>query len=169
MIDTFLPYASAGTSLVCIASLAGHNSTASKELEQHFATSATAELLEHPVIQALLAFDDHPTKEQAYGLAKRGNQLRVQYEARAWGARGARINSVSPGLISTPMIHHEIAGPNGSRVQSMVEMSCMQRKGTPEDIASVVAFLAGSEAGFITGTDVLIDGGVQTTLQWGGK
>ena len=96
----------------------------------------------------------------AYGIAKRANQVRVQASSLAWGARGARVNSISPGVISTPMGQQELAGESGAQMRAMIEGSGTKRVGTPGDIANAAAFLLGTDASFITGTDLLVDGGV---------
>ena len=97
--------------------------------------------------------------ECAYGLAKRANQVRVWSACMAWGARGARINSISPGIIATPMGNEELAGPSGEMMQAMIDNSAARRLGTAEDIAAAVEFLVGPNSSFITGTDLLVDGG----------
>ncbi|MGW5517539.1 SDR family oxidoreductase [Nocardia africana] len=92
--------------------------------------------------------------------ASRGaNQLRVQAASGAWGMRGARVNSISPGVISTPMGRQELSGQSGAAMRAMIEASGTARVGTPADIAAAAAFLLGPEASFITGTDLLVDGG----------
>ena len=95
----------------------------------------------------------------AYGLAKQANRIQVQDAAAAWGARGARINSVSPGVISTAMGRLELGSPSGAFMRAMVDNSGTDRIGTPSDIADAVTFLVGPQASFITGTDLLVDGG----------
>jgi NAD(P)-dependent dehydrogenase (short-subunit alcohol dehydrogenase family) len=102
----------------------------------------------------------------AYGLAKRGNQLRVQAAARARGSKGARVNSVSPGVISTALIENELQSAAGDTMRSMVEMSAARRLDTPGNIANVVAFIVGSDSDFITGNDILVDGGTVSARRW---
>ena len=75
------------------------------------------------------------------------------------GSRGARINSVSPGVISTAMGRQELDSPSGAFMRAMVDNSGTGRIGTPSDIADAVTFLVGPQASFITGTDLLVDGG----------
>lgn len=77
-----------------------------------------------------------------------------------WGQRGARVDSVSPGVVSTAMGQAELAGPAGETMRALIGMSGAKRIGTPGDIAGATAFLLGPEATFITGTDLTVDGGV---------
>ena len=106
---------------------------------------------------------------QAYSVAKRANQVRVQAASLRWGARGARVNSISPGVISTPMGQQELAGESGAQMRAMIEGSGTRRVGTPADIANAAAFLLGSDASFITGTDLLVDGGVVAAVDTGSR
>ncbi|WP_371551866.1 SDR family oxidoreductase [Streptomyces sp. NBC_00554] len=160
VIDAFLPVASAGTSLVCVASMAGHFASLSADLERHLATAPTDELLEHK------EFDLESEPALAYVVAKRANQLRVQASAHAWGAKGARLNTISPGVISTPMGAQELQGPAGVHIQAMLDLSGARRAGTPDDIASAAAFLTGPDSAFITGNDLLVDGGTVSAQRW---
>jgi NAD(P)-dependent dehydrogenase (short-subunit alcohol dehydrogenase family) len=160
VIDAFLPVASPGTSLVCVASMAGHFASLSPDLERHLATAPAGQLLQHEGID----LDADPST--AYLVAKRGNQLRVQAAAHAWGAKGARLNTISPGVISTPMGQAELDGPVGQYIQAMIDLSGAGRVGTPDDIAAAVAFLVGPESSFITGNDIQVDGGVVAAQRW---
>jgi NAD(P)-dependent dehydrogenase (short-subunit alcohol dehydrogenase family) len=160
VIDAFLAVASPGTSLVCVASMAGHFASLPAELERHLATAPSGQLLEHEGID----LDADPGT--AYVVAKRGNQLRVQAAAHAWGRLGARLNTISPGVISTPMGQAELQGPMGEFIQSMIDESGARRAGTPDDIAAAAAFLAGPDASFITGNDILVDGGTVAAQRW---
>jgi NAD(P)-dependent dehydrogenase (short-subunit alcohol dehydrogenase family) len=103
----------------------------------------------------------------AYGIAKQANHIRVRAASAPWGRRGARINSISPGIISTPMGQQELASPVGDGMRAMIAASATGRLGTPEDIASATAFLLGPDASFITGTDLLVDGGVIAAVKAG--
>ncbi|KAM0292735.1 hypothetical protein ACHAPM_011750 [Fusarium culmorum] len=161
VVDAFLPFATRGTSLVCIASLAGHSTSLSQELERHLATAPRDQLLFHKELDV-----DAASPMQSYGIAKRGNQLRVAAAASSWGAKGARINSVSPGLIYTPMGQRELEGSSAAQIHATISTSPMQRIGTPDDVGSAVAFLCGPESSYITGTDLLIDGGVLSAQFW---
>jgi NAD(P)-dependent dehydrogenase (short-subunit alcohol dehydrogenase family) len=161
VIDAFLAVASPGTSLVCVASMAGHFASLPAELERHLATSPAGELLTHDGIDL-----DAADPGTAYIVAKRGNQLRVQAAAHAWGRAGARLNTISPGVISTPMGQAELQGPMGAFIQSMIDLSGARRAGTPDDIAAAAAFLTGPDASFITGNDILVDGGAVAAQRW---
>lgn len=102
-----------------------------------------------------------PNAAAAYGFSKQANRLRIAADAQVWAKRGARLNSVSPGLISTPMGQKELAsGGTGSNLRKLMSMGAIDRIGTPEDIANAVEFLVGPNAAYITGTDLLVDGGM---------
>ncbi|MFG2943467.1 SDR family oxidoreductase [Streptomyces sp. NPDC048282] len=148
---------------VVIASMAGHLAPAlTAEQEQALARTPSDELLKLPFLS-----DPEAIGLGAYGLAKHGNQLRVRAASVPWGERGARINSISPGVISTPMGQEELAGENGGRMRAMIDASAAGRLGTPADITEAAAFLLGPTATFITGTDLLVDGGVVAALRSG--
>lgn len=165
VLDEFLPHVQPGTVAVCIASMAGHMLPAlPPEAEQALAHTPSAELAKLPMLD--------PEKLEhgaAYSLAKRANQLRVMAAAGPWGARGGRVVSISPGVIATPMGQAELSGPAGEQMSRMIAASATGRQGTPEDIASAAEFLISPQASFITGTDLLVDGGVIATLKFGQK
>jgi NAD(P)-dependent dehydrogenase (short-subunit alcohol dehydrogenase family) len=104
----------------------------------------------------------------AYQLSKRGNSLRVMAEAVRWGKRGARVNTISPGIIMTPLAKDELGGPRGAGYLRMIEGSAAGRAGTPDEAGTVGALLLGPDGGFITGSDFLMDGGV-TAAYWFGE
>jgi NAD(P)-dependent dehydrogenase (short-subunit alcohol dehydrogenase family) len=156
MLDAFGAVVAAGGAGVFIASMAGSMMTLDPDFEARLATTPTEHLLE----LAELAPDVLSDPGAAYAIAKRGNQVRVRAASLAWGRRGARVNSISPGVISTPMGASELDGPSGAGMRSMIAGSGTGRIGTPEDITAAVDFLIGPHAGFITGTDLLVDGGV---------
>jgi NAD(P)-dependent dehydrogenase (short-subunit alcohol dehydrogenase family) len=116
---------------------------------------------------SLLSSEAVPNSGVAYGLSKRANHLRVQAAGLTWGERGARVNCISPGIIATPMAQQEMAGPGGAGYRKMIETSASRRMGTPDDVAAAAAFLLGPESSFVTGADLLIDGGVIAALRAG--
>ena len=103
----------------------------------------------------------------AYQLSKRGNSLRVSFEAVRWGKRGARVNTISPGIIITPLANDELSGPRGEGYRRMLELSPAGRAGTPDEVATVAALLMGADGAFITGSDFLMDGGVTASYLFG--
>ncbi|MGV9376271.1 SDR family oxidoreductase [Nonomuraea sp. NPDC003707] len=161
VIDAFETVATRGTSLVCVASMAGHYASLSHEDERALATAPTGDLLSLDVI-ATVGED----ATAAYILAKRGNQVRAQAAALAWNRRGARVNTVSPGVISTAMARSEAESSSGHHMMAMLDACGAGRTGTPAEIAEVVAFLTGPGSLYITGTDILIDGGQAAWLRW---
>jgi NAD(P)-dependent dehydrogenase (short-subunit alcohol dehydrogenase family) len=96
-----------------------------------------------------------------------GNSLRVMAEAVRWGKRGARVNTISPGIIFTPPAKDELTGPRGAGYRRMLELSPVGRGGTPDEVATVAALLMGPDGAFITGSDVLMDGGVTASYFFG--
>ncbi|RZD66293.1 short-chain dehydrogenase [Streptomyces albidoflavus] len=163
VVEEFGHVVAPGGAGVVIASMAGHmlRTPLTAEQESALAHTPAGELLRLPFA------DPEALGQGAYGLAKYGNRLRVQAASAAWGARGARINSVSPGVIATPMGQQELDGVSGRTMRAMVAASGTGRLGTPEDIAEAAAFLLGPGASFITGNDLLVDGGVVAALRSG--
>jgi NAD(P)-dependent dehydrogenase (short-subunit alcohol dehydrogenase family) len=159
VLDAFEPHVQPGTVAVCIASMAGTMTTLPPDVLRLLATTPTDQL------HALAVLDPATMSPgSAYGIAKRANHVRVQAASIPWGRRGGRVVSISPGVISTPMGQAELAGPFGDSMRSMIEMSASQRIGTPDDIAATVEFLTSPAASFITGTDLLVDGGAIAAL-----
>ncbi len=150
---------------VYIASMAGTMAAGSlpTEVEAALTLTPSDELLSLP----MFAEGAVPNAGAAYSLSKRANQLRVHAASLAWGARGARVNTISPGVISTPMGQQELASESGAGMRAMVEGSGTGRLGTPSDIAAAAAFLVGPDATFITGTDLLVDGGTIAAIRAG--
>jgi NAD(P)-dependent dehydrogenase (short-subunit alcohol dehydrogenase family) len=128
------------------------------------ATTPVDELLALPMLQP----DKVTDPLYAYQVHKRGNSLRVMAEAVRWGKRGARVNTISPGIIFTPLARDELAGPRGEGYQRMIELSAAGRAGTPDEVGAVAALLMGPDGTFITGSDFLMDGGV-TAAYWYGE
>jgi len=149
---------------VVVASQSGHRlPPLTVEQNKALATTPVEELLSLPFLQP------HQVKDSlhAYQLSKRGNSLRVMAEAVRWGKRGARINTISPGIIMTPLAKDELRGPRGEGYRRMIEVSAVGRVGTPDEVGTVAALLLGPDGGFITGSDFLMDGGV-TAAYWYG-
>lgn len=150
---------------VVIASQSGHRLPAlTVEQNKLLAQTRVEDLLSLPMLQP----DQVKDSLHAYQLAKRGNSLRVMAEAVRWGKRGARVNTISPGIIFTPLARDELSGPRGAGYQRMIDMSAAGRGGTPDEVGHVGALLMGPDGGFITGSDFLMDGGV-TVAYWYGE
>jgi NAD(P)-dependent dehydrogenase (short-subunit alcohol dehydrogenase family) len=160
VLDAFEAHARPGTVAVCIASMAGKLMPLPPETLQLLAATPTDDLQSLAVLNP--GAMDPGT---AYVIAKRGTQVRVEAASVAWGRRGARVVSVSPGIIATPQGVEELAGPSGDGMRAMVDMSACQRLGTPDDIAAAVEFLVSPAASLITGTDVLVDGGIVAAIR----
>lgn len=153
-----------GGSCVVIASQSGHRLGAlTAEQNTALATTPADELLTLPMLQP----DQVTDSLHAYQLAKRGNSLRVMAEAVRWGKRGARVNTISPGIVITPLAKDELTGPRGAGYRRMIELCPIGRAGTPDEVGAVGAFLMGPDGTFITGSDFLMDGGV-TAAYWFG-
>ena len=164
VLEEFGNVIASGGSGIVIASQSGHRLPAlTDDQNKALATTATDELLGLSFLQPKAIIDSL----HAYQLSKRGNLLRVMAEAVKWGKRGARINAISPGIIITPLAKDELKGPRGDGYRRMIALSPAGRPGTPDEVASVAALLMGSEGGFITGSDFLMDGGV-TAAYWYG-
>jgi len=149
---------------VVIASQSGHRlPPLSIEQNALLATTPVEELLRLPMLQPEQVKDSL----HAYQISKRGNSLRVMAEAVRWGKRGARVNTISPGIIITPLANDELKGPRGPGYRRMLEVSAAGRAGTPDEVGTVGALLMGPDGAFITGSDFLMDGGV-TAAYWFG-
>jgi NAD(P)-dependent dehydrogenase (short-subunit alcohol dehydrogenase family) len=160
VLDAFALAIAPGGAGVFVASMAGTMFPQDPDLERRLATTPTAALLNLPE----LSEDAISDQGSAYGLAKRANQVRVRAASVQWGRRRARVNSISPGVISTSMGAAELEGASGEFMRSMVAGSGTGRIGTPDDIAAAAEFLTGPQSTFITGTDLLVDGGVVASL-----
>ncbi|WP_334184665.1 SDR family oxidoreductase [Novosphingobium sp.] len=155
--------ASGGAGLI-VSSMAGHMMRQlPEEDEKQLAYAPADELLALPCLRT----EAIPNTLVAYMVAKRANILRVQAEAMNWGARGARVNAISPGIIVTPLAAHELNSGIGDIYRAMVEASPSKRMAPPEEVAIAASFLLGPDAGFITGSDLLIDGGVIAAMRAG--
>ncbi len=149
---------------VVIASQSGHRLPAlTAEQDEALATTPADELLDLPMLQP----DQVTDTLHAYQLAKRANVLRVMAEAVRWAERGARLNAISPGIIITPLARDELTGPRGESYRNMLLKSPAGRAGTPDEVATVAALLMGPDGAFITGSDILMDGGVTAAYRFG--
>jgi NAD(P)-dependent dehydrogenase (short-subunit alcohol dehydrogenase family) len=149
---------------VVIASQSGHRLHAlTAEQDAALATTPADALLALPMLQPSEVTDSL----YAYQLSKRGNALRVKAEAVRWGKRGARVNTISPGIIITPLANDELNGPRGEVYRRMINLCPVGRAGTPDEVGGVAALLMGPEGAFITGSDILMDGGVTASYFYG--
>ncbi|MBF0553796.1 MAG: SDR family oxidoreductase [Nitrospirae bacterium] len=154
-----------GGSAVVIASQSGHRLDAlTAEQNKALAMSPADELLSLSMLQPSQIKDSL----HAYQLSKRGNSLRVMAEAVRWGKRGARVNTISPGIVITPLAKDELTGPRGEGYRRMIELCPAGRAATPDEVGTVGALLMGTDGAFITGSDFLMDGGV-TAAYWYGE
>ena len=154
-----------GGSCVVIASMSGHRLPAlTAEQDEALATTPADDLL----ALAMLQPDQVTDSLHAYQVSKRCNSLRVMAEAVRWGKRGARVNTISPGIVITPLAKDELTGPRGEGYRRMIDLCPAGRAGTPDEVGTVGALLMGPEGSFITGSDFLMDGGV-TASYWFGE
>ena len=164
VLEEFGNVIASGGAAVVIGSQSGHRLPAlTREQDKALATTPADELLALPMLQP----DQVADALHAYQLSKRGNSLRVMAEAVRWGKRGARMNTISPGIIITPLARDELSGPRGEGYRRMIERSAVGRAGTPDEVGIVGALLMGPDGAFITGSDFLMDGGV-TAAYWYG-
>jgi NAD(P)-dependent dehydrogenase (short-subunit alcohol dehydrogenase family) len=160
LLEEFGAVIGAGGAGVVIASQSGHRLPAlTPEQNKALALTPADQLLALPMLQPERVTDPL----NAYQISKRGNSLRVMAEAVRWGKRGARLNTISPGIIMTPLANDELSGPRGAGYRRMIELSVARRAGTPDEVGNVAALLMGPEGSFITGSDFLMDGGVTAT------
>lgn len=161
-VDAFGKVMAEGGAGLIISSQTGYMHRLPDEVELQILSTPTEELLNIPYIK-----ETATNSGFAYMIAKRVNHLQAQRAAATtWKERRARINTISPGVIVTPLAYDEFAAA-GDNYQEMIDASAAMRTGTSEEIAEAGAFLLGEHAGFITGTDLLIDGGVIAAIRTG--
>lgn len=162
-VDAFGMVMAKGGAGLIISSQTGYMYPIPYEIEQEILRTPTEKLMELPFIRET-AMQRSGT---AYMIAKRVNHLQAQKAAATtWKERRARINTISPGIIVTPLAYDEFAAA-GAGYQRMIDASAAERTGTSDEIAEAAAFLLGEHAKFITGTDLLIDGGVIASIRTG--
>ena len=166
VLDEFGNVIARGGAGVVISSQSGHRlPPLTVEQNKALATTPVEELLSLPFLQPNQVKDSL----HAYQLSKRGNSLRVMAEAVRWGKRGARVNTISPGIVMTPLTRDELGGPRGAGYRRMIEGSAAGRAGTPDEVGTVGALLMGPDGGFITGSELLMDGGVTAAYWYGDR
>ena len=149
---------------VTISSQSGHRMPAlSSKEDELLATTPVEKLLDLEMLQE----ENIKDTLHAYQLAKRCNEKRVMAEAVKWGQRGARINSISPGIIVTPLAIDEFNGPRGDFYKNMFANCPAGRPGTADEVANVAELLMSNKGAFITGSDFLIDGGATASYFYG--
>ena len=162
LLEEFGKVIAEGGSGIVISSQSGHRLPALPE-EQNtaLATAPTEELLSLPFIASIT------DTLKAYQYSKRCNVLRVMGEATRWAKRGATVNSISPGIIITPLANDELKGPRGEGYRRMLSLCPAKRAGTPDEVGDLAEFLMSPKGRWITGADFLIDGGTTASYFYG--
>ncbi len=162
LLEEFGKVIAEGGSGIVISSQSGHRLPAlPEEQNEALATTPVDKLLELPFLK------DINDTLKAYQYSKRCNVLRVMYEATRWGKRGATVNSISPGIIITPLANDELHGPRKDGYLKMIEGMPARRAGTPDEVGDLAEFLMSSRGRFISGADLLIDGGCTASYWYG--
>jgi NAD(P)-dependent dehydrogenase (short-subunit alcohol dehydrogenase family) len=151
-----------GGSGVIISSQSGHRlGNIPQAQSDALATTPTDALMNLPFLRKIT------DTLKAYQYSKRCNVLRVMFEATRWGKRGATINSISPGIIITPLANDELHGPRKDGYLKMIQASSAGRAGTPDEVGDLAEFLMSPKGRFISGSDFLIDGGTTASYWYG--
>ena len=162
-VDAFGKVMAAGGAGLIVSSQTGYMYPLDYKTELEILNTPTEKLMELPIIKDVAMNGSG----RAYMIAKRVNHLQAQKAAATtWKERRARINTISPGVIVTPLAYDEFAAA-GDNYQQMIDASAAMRTGSSDEIAEAAAFLLGEHAGFITGTDLLIDGGTIAAIRTG--
>ena len=149
---------------VTISSQSGHRMPAlTPEEDEQLACTPAEDLLKLDILQP----ENIRDTLHAYQMAKRCNEKRVMAESVKWGEKGARINSISPGIIVTPLAIDEFNGPRGDFYKNMFAKCPAGRPGTADEVANVAELLMSDKGAFITGADFLIDGGATASYFYG--
>ena len=162
-LDAFGKVMAKGGAGLVISSQTGYMLRIPDEVEQQILAASAEELMEIPYIRETAL----KNSGFAYIIAKRVNHLQaMKAAATSWKERRARINTISPGVIVTPLAYDEFKAA-GEGYQKMIDASAAMRTGSSDEIAEAGAFLLGEHAGFINGTDLLIDGGTIAAIRNG--
>ena len=162
LLEEFGKVIAEGGSGIVISSQSGHRLHAlSEEENKALATAPAEELLALPFIASIT------DTLKAYQYSKRCNVLRVMGEACKWAKRGATVNSISPGIIITPLANDELKGPRGDGYRRMIAGMPARRAGTPDEVGDLAEFLMSSRGRWVTGSDFLIDGGCTASYFYG--
>ena len=162
LLEEFGKVIAEGGSGIVVSSQSGHRLHALAEEENAaLATAPTGELLKLPFIASIA------DTLKAYQYSKRCNVLRVAGECCKWAKRGATLNSISPGIIITPLANDELKGPRGEGYRKMLSLCPCRRAGTPDEVGDLAEFLMSSRGRWITGSDFLIDGGTTASYFYG--
>lgn len=156
ILDAFYEIAEEGSVVLVVASMAGHTVPENPQLDQIFDNALDESFM--PTIMEIIKDD----RGAAYGLSKHAVIRWVEKQAQKWGNKGARIVSISPGLIKTPMGNKESENPQTDQMMRL--MNPLHRYGEPDEIAQPVEFLCSPAASYINGADLLIDGGITAVL-----
>lgn len=162
LLEEFGKVIAPGGSGIVISSQSGHRLPAlPQEQNDALAMSKPEDLLKLDFVTSIT------DTLKAYQYSKRCNVLRVAFEASRWGKRGATINSISPGIIITPLANDELHGPRKDGYLKMIQASPAGRAGTPDEVGDLAEFLMSSRGRFISGSDFLIDGGTTASYWYG--
>ena len=164
LLDEFGKIIKEGGTAVTISSQSGHRMPAlTPEEDKLLATTPTEDLLNLNILKP----ENISDTLHAYQMAKRCNVKRVMAEAVKWSNRRARVNSISPGIIITPLALDEINGPRGDFYKNMFAKSPAGRPGIADEVANVAELLLSEKGSFITGADFLVDGGATASYFYG--
>lgn len=154
VLDCFEELVTQGSVGVCVASVSGHRRF-TRSFDEVLLDSTAADAPGR--LQAAGAAGLHP--RAAYAISKRGMILQCQKRAAAWGERGGRLVSLSPGLLGDTTMGGLVGSTSGESL-AYAQRSAVNRAGTTEDVAGTVGFLCSQDAAYISGSDILVDGGV---------